>query len=742
MFLMGYFAGGLGELMAEVIDVDSHDVAGSGGGISAPGRLRGKRGRPQAETRKFFVTCLAPPDAKADGKTRYCCCRFCSAVVKGEVDRMDSHLRSCPVLCGLKACPEDSVDLFREATSTFLTRRKIQRTGTIDAFVCERRRYTDAEIKAVRVEAARMCFLDNRPFRLWDTPSGKRFWVAAFGDAIPRPTRQQMATTLLDEEYESAVKSLEIALGNAQAVQLASDGWSDRSQRNMLAVMVLTPSPYFYRSFDTTLQTNTSHVIAEEMLAVIAEVGPAKVVAWVTDNEPKMCAAWTIVRERHSHIVCYGCTSHALHLVVSDVISGKAFGDLVRDARKVVTASELKHWKQALIEAGASTLVRDCPTRWGTTVDMLESLMKNKVSLQSVSVALGSLRGGVTPDEAAALHFLANPDSFASVGDLVAVLKPICEAITFLEGDESTLCAVYDVLSGTYDRICTVDVSAEIRNHVEVSFMNRYRFLYHPTLVLAAFLTPARMANGNRHYAFPEGWIRELLVAAREILPEAAEAAVQTDLNDYRSRRPGTVFAELSYDVEAASFWAEDGFVDISCPVLARLARRVISLAASSASVERLFSEQGRLDDPVRNRLSTEKRNKLAFLHQLGALRSRETEISKWDLPERDAPVVGLPVPPSQSRTKSAWERAHRSPPRRNSSSAARRPAHQSKEALEYVGQQRRKAFGDFTFVGTVVEYVPREESDTGNPLVVVLYDDGDKETMYVHEFEALDAVD
>ena len=57
--------------------------------------------------------------------------------------------------------------------------------------------------------------------------------------------------------------------------------------------------------------TDTPVSIADELKAVINDLGPQKVFALVTDNAAKMKAAWTKVEESYPHITPIGGAAHA-----------------------------------------------------------------------------------------------------------------------------------------------------------------------------------------------------------------------------------------------------------------------------------------------------------------------------------------------------------------------------------------------------------------------------------------------
>ena len=92
--------------------------------------------------------------------------------------------------------------------------------------------------------------------------------------------------------------------------------------------IISTPQPVFYKSTDTRDNRHTGLYIADELKAVINDLGPQKVFAMVTDNAANMKVAWSKVEESYPHITPIVCVTHALNRLIKDIMALKTMDTL------------------------------------------------------------------------------------------------------------------------------------------------------------------------------------------------------------------------------------------------------------------------------------------------------------------------------------------------------------------------------------------------------------------------------
>lgn len=474
-----------------------------------PGQEAKKRGRPPADIRLVFVDADPPAErGRADSSTKWSSCRCCGEIVKGEAERLEHHLRQqCKALRGEKAelTPNQKIAVLASRfilQETAERTRKAMKTASLDGFVRRNSAISPANGLALAKAAAEMCYYDNRTLGLWDTTRAVRFWKLAFGDDVCQPTRYKVSGPLLDQCYEEAQKSLSQKMHDSEFAQIVADGWSDRSQKGLIAIIALLPEAHFLESFDTSGEPCTAQVVATRILACIDQKLPGKVVSLVTDSEAKMTAAWTLIRAERPNIICFGCAAHALNLALSDIFATNAFSGLIADARKLADVSKKKVWRDALEESGCSSILRDVPTRWGSAVTLTKSILANQKSLQAASFLLARRKGEMTEAEAAGLRLIQSAEAWQTMTLLARILSPVVTGIKFLEREDVRIGHLYDILSWIHTEILSLDLDRDTLLQVDELFVNRFRFLYDPVVVLAACLDPTRIASLNRTSSF------------------------------------------------------------------------------------------------------------------------------------------------------------------------------------------------------------------------------------------------
>ena len=140
------------------------------------------------------------------------------------------------------------------------------------------------------------------------------------------PTRKKVAGPLLLDEYEELKTSVKEKIEKARYVNLVSDGWSNMRNEHVVNFIILIPNeetPIYFKSLFTADIRQTGENIATEIIRVIEEIEPDKVVSVVTDNAPNMASAWTIIETNFPKIFANGCAAHGFLSLVTLMISSE-----------------------------------------------------------------------------------------------------------------------------------------------------------------------------------------------------------------------------------------------------------------------------------------------------------------------------------------------------------------------------------------------------------------------------------
>ncbi|ETP30845.1 hypothetical protein F442_20239 [Phytophthora nicotianae P10297] len=140
------------------------------------------------------------------------------------------------------------------------------------------------------------------------------------------PTRKALSGRLLTAEYKREMEAVSSRLRDEPTVALVSDGWTSVGKDKVVNYIVVSPlmRPLLWCTKTCGDDEQTSEYMAEQIGEVIdkmnAAMGKQVVLSVTTDNAPVMHAAWGIL-ENKRRICCNGCSSHALNLVMEEVLN-------------------------------------------------------------------------------------------------------------------------------------------------------------------------------------------------------------------------------------------------------------------------------------------------------------------------------------------------------------------------------------------------------------------------------------
>ncbi|POM79823.1 Hypothetical protein PHPALM_2419 [Phytophthora palmivora] len=133
-----------------------------------------------------------------------------------------------------------------------------------------------------------------------------------------------VASTHLDDSYETEKEKIVSLLKKHPYVSLTSDGWSNPRREKIVNFVLVAPNmpPIFWTSIAPGSQSQTGKYIAQQVGKVIDDVesliGKGKVASVTTDNAPNMVKAWEIL-ENTRGVFCSGCGAHTLNLLLEDI---------------------------------------------------------------------------------------------------------------------------------------------------------------------------------------------------------------------------------------------------------------------------------------------------------------------------------------------------------------------------------------------------------------------------------------
>lgn len=303
----------------------------------------------------------------------------------------------------------------------------------------------------------RAIYATGTPLSIVESPQ----WQAVFSKLRPSytmPSRYSIATKLLDAEYARVSCAAEELIATSNCLGLMCDGWSNRRNQSIMNYIIITPSPVFFKSVPTGVQSHTGQFVAKEIGDVINYVGPSKFVGVVTDNASNMQAAWRILEEEFPYLCCYGCAAHGLQLLMNDLAKTNTVSDVVTASTAVIKEIKRSHKLSAILENKASSmqtttsdtqrtavpsLKLPVATRWGSNVTSLTSVERNKCRLQQLAV---DVDGQLLLSTASKKNILSDV-FWGQLNGVLKLLQPVAQWITVIESDKPQLSLIARLFS-------------------------------------------------------------------------------------------------------------------------------------------------------------------------------------------------------------------------------------------------------------------------------------------------------
>ncbi|KAM9412479.1 uncharacterized protein ACWYII_026641 [Salvelinus alpinus] len=382
--------------------------------------------------------------ANVEGKAVYIC-KYCAKSFVKNATKIQNHLAKC-----MKVPQRSQQATSDKSPSTSIQGENYESDTLLIATAHGppgiRRFFNSMEERSQRNEdecRAQAVYATGSPLMLTGNGYWKRF-LNVLRPAYTPPTRHALSTHLLDAEFNRIQVKVKQIIEKADCIAIISDGWSNVCGQGIIHDIISTPQPVFYKGTATRDNRHTSLYIADELKAVINDLGPQKVFALVTDNAANMKAAWSKVEESYPHITPIGCAAHALNLLLKDVMALKTMDTFYKRAKEMVmyvkghqVIAAIYLTKQS--EKNKSTTLKlPSNTHLGGVVIMFDSLLEGKESLQEM--AISQFANMDSPIKRILLD-----DVFWE--RVVISLKPIAVAIARIEGDNATLSDVQTLLA-------------------------------------------------------------------------------------------------------------------------------------------------------------------------------------------------------------------------------------------------------------------------------------------------------
>lgn len=397
--------------------------------------------------------------------------------------------------------------------------------------------------------------------------------------------------------------------------------------------------------------TEDGEYLANQIKIVMEEVGSDKVNAVCTDNASNNKKAWEIVEDLYVEniISFFGCAAHVLNLLSKDILDQPSAAKIFKDAKVVIKEIKESHVLlseftdiQKNDEKGIKvTLKIPAKTRWGSASQCLESILVNKHNLIQLTESTKADRYMKESTK----ETILDDEFWFSIAKLLQLLKPISSWITILESDDSKIHLVIDafleiekVFLKVLQSINLSPLNCEETGIIFNKLTDRYVMAIRPIHQAANFLAPISKGKNLNQERISEAQNFILLLANKFNLDEPT---IIQEISEYSEGKG--VFASEFSKKSAQSLKPSDYWKNFKKTSLSRVAIAILECPASSASTERSFSTKGWIHSSKRNRLTTNRAIKLAYVcHNIKLLKSHKSNERKRNVKNIDFEEVGI----------------------------------------------------------------------------------------------------
>ncbi|GBC16120.2 zinc finger BED domain-containing protein 1-like [Rhizophagus irregularis DAOM 181602=DAOM 197198] len=455
----------------------------------------------------------------------------------------------------------------------------------------------------------------------------KNTTIENFVDPFKLPNRRKLADELLDDVFDEVKAECNEQILQAKSLTMVSDGWSNINRESVQNFVICTSKPLFFDAIYSGEESHTAKWVADEIIKQMEIVGINKFSAVITDTASVMKAAWRIIEDSYPSIVCLGCNSHVMNLLISDILKIDQIKSVVENAKKLV------NYFKAHVQATAKlkriqkenyskeiALVLPALTRWGTHLACFQSLQNSRTALEQ---ALMDIRIRQNMDLTLRAHILS--DEFWEDLDIITkIMEPMVSALKLFESDISILSNVYSYFKEVMNQINQIDCN--FSDKLQELIAKRWEYTYHPIMITAYMLDPQFLEKSKNDEVESIGYVEFTTFVNKRFNQEEA-VELFAELVNFRNKNSpyDNEIIWKSANILNSSLWWQ------SWPTskLQQLAIKILSIPTSSAAAERNFSTFGFIHNKIRNRLKNERVKKLVYIYGNLRMCNRLVKIQK-----------------------------------------------------------------------------------------------------------------
>ncbi|KAE9525614.1 hypothetical protein AGLY_014141 [Aphis glycines] len=352
-------------------------------------------------------------------------------------------------------------------------------------------------------------------------------------------------------------------------------------------------------------ESHTSEYITNNIKSVIKNLQiENKVCAIVSDNAANMVKAINEIGQDN----LIRCTAHSIQFSVNARLQNDLVKTLISKLREIVgyfnrsssSQHELDKEQERCME-DKSKLIQDCITRWNSTCLMIKSILRRRVSINNV----------ISKNRKTDKWFITS-DEFKNMNDLVKVLEPFQSVTETLGGEKY-------VTASIANRLIKSLLNCMQEKENESNFVKTIKFTILNDLKkrkdqMSTILSKASALDPRYHELkfLSEDqktlW-NQLQKKIRSLIADSDEED-EDEGNELHKHK--SMIDKISHNQDPLLWWK---YNEKKYPVVSQMAKKYLSVIATSVPCERLFNEAGQVITKRRNQLSPDRVNQLLFFN-------------------------------------------------------------------------------------------------------------------------------
>ena len=604
-------------------------------------------------------------------------CKHCQGKYKytGGTTNLSNHLLTCQSYKEKRESEKGSEPSERSAAAA--TRTTVG-TKPMESFAVSHSKRTCNSARSTQIRGliADWVTADMRPLGIVNDP-GFRQLLSFVEPSFTVPSRTTIAS-MVRRRHDAARKELVTKLAGATSIAITTDAWTSKA-----VVSFVTYTSHYvtddWKLVSHVLETkrfNGSHTaenLAASTEAVLSRFNIAHdtVQCLVHDEAPNQMAASRLLRSQH-HWDYQACAAHRLQTCIRHAITAsRPVTKLLASSRQLVghfshsaKSTEALNKKQVAMASGSKSgnplrVIQDVPTRWNSSFLMLQRLIHLRLPIMAVledpELTKSSHR-----------HLQLKDHQWNLAKEIVAALEAPAKATTVLGGE--TYCTqtlvvpvAKSLLRGL--RIANEELSASAADFRKSLAMEiEVKFSLDPFDPISLPSVSAALDPRSRSLGFLDSDEDKDELKSEIVRRVCAQITADSDgsssddecILEPPAKRPmeedmSLFFTCPSVEPSTTSSAASDGEVEVTqfftekqvgssvdpldwwrtnadrFPTMARLAKRVLCIPATSVPSERVFSAAGIIVSKLRASLTHENVDALVFLHANSGLQAART---------------------------------------------------------------------------------------------------------------------